>query len=753
MDGITTIKPPEQETVSAAPPSTQDVSDCRRAIEEHIVESISGMFAGAQGATRATFEDFERYRRQYRGVVTRKTDEDLANINVPLTLENVETLSAHMIARLFSSPQYVRAVPGKGASEMSATNAQALMLYHLREAEFQWTVRRGLSQSFFLLGKMILKRGWNYRVQAVPRQTPKGVVIAEEITADHLDVQVVDLTAFYPSHVDANGIANLDWAIEWHMSDRSWLKERQLTLDPETGEWAGGIYVNLDDIADGEWKNAPLTRKNQRTTRAGSQQPSPSASGLRRGHKIERLVWEGKPLWDEWIPDEWQKRPEVLVEVYRSWGIDVTDSWMRVAPLWIIEIAGSKHVIRVTPHPDRSGRWSYEDFDMLPVENEFYPPGIAEIGEGLQQEANSKANQALDIVTMALCNMQIVNARQLDTRMMGNDLGRILKRRKNGLIYVKGDPNAAIAPLPLDLKNVQVGEGSVEVSAERYRRACGATDVIQGVVQGGTATESAQAANYAETRVGLSHFFIEDRLASRFFPACFALIRRGFTREQTILVLGENGLWESRQVRPEDITGEVHFQFMGGRQEQIDSVYRQQVVALYQAIMQDPEVLLAVQTMQKPPVNLTWLRREMARAFRLREPDRFAPDPIDAIIYATEPEEENEVLLAGSPARVEIDDDHVRHIQVHMMAQQQALLTAAPPAFIEGINEHMRQHAKCIKWQIKMQEQQMALAAAQAGNEPKQQGSEKPKKTGPDALRSSAQRGQLNPNQGTGTKR
>lgn len=715
----------------------ESVVRLREQIQKKIVTDIQDMWGFGKTRCAPIWKDFRRYRDLYRGIIQRRYTDGLANVNIPLTLENVEALTAQLIGSIFAGEKYVKGIPGEGASMRSAHSAETLVHVHCARTRLDEKFRRLLSLWVILCGTGIFKLGWKHdkrhqlRRVMDPQTRIAAVQPVERVVADHIEVTIVDLCAFVPSHIEAEEIDQLDWTIERSVMDKRQLLERQLNVD-DGGMADGGRYINIHEIPQSDWQDLPLATSEQRMSKP-NQAGGGGSSDRMRETKTEVLEWWGQPLWERWAPElirDTQEAQMLRALLFKSWGLSPADAWLNEAVDWRLEVAGEKGtLISISPNRDANNTNPYHKLDWIPLANEFYGLGVGEIGESQHLEANAKANMGLDERTKALDSMKAVRWAGLDHQRIGSKWETHLKWRRNGIVWTRDDPNSVISDLqPPPVQ--RLADESVGFVRESARTATGAVDVIHGQSTGAeTATENQQISAYAQTRLGMQYFYLDRKLARQLFPAIYANIQAYSTQRSILTMLGEAGIHEPRVIEPEDLVGEIYFQLAGAQRMQQDVIKRQQLVGFLQTAGNTP--IFAMAMMQAAPKLL----RQTAEAFQIQGADEMFPDPIAALAEETSPDEENEVLMAGMDAQVKMTDRMDEHLPLHVMAMTAAQQGGAPDSVIKAFERHIRTHVALAQYLF----EQMAMLAGQ-----QQQPAGRPNRSPGDESRSAMQRGQLN---------
>lgn len=731
--------PSPQESSAAAEPfePVRDGDEVRRKIEERIANDIRREYESGRERCQPVWADFLRWHKLYRGSTQRKFQDGLADVNVPITLENVEALTANVVGILFAADNYVKGIPKEGATEATAKSKAAILQNHLYRLGFEWKFRRFLSQWLIVCGTGMLKRCWKLDRRHVMRRVRDPVTgVARlqpvpRVIHDHVDVEVVDLTTIVPSHLDAEEIDQLEWIMQSSVQDKAFLKSRELDVS-EDGNWKSGHYFNIDQIGDREWQNLPLVGEHGRTPRRGSGAESPSYQGD-GGTKIQVVERWGEPRWEKWAPEFFQGEmaTAIMRTVLAGWGLDPREEWLRYAIDWVFEIAGDtgKTLIRADVNRDPNNTLPYHKVDWIPLAGEFFGMGVAEIGESLHLEANAKANQALDERTKSLDGMKAIMWDGLDHSKIGPKWQTNLKWRRHGIVWTKRPPAEVFYDLQPALTH-SIGDEAVDIVTARARGATAANDIVQGIDAGPeTATKTQNRTAFVRVRLDSHARFIKHRLIDDIFPPLSEMACSMSDRRSILTILGEAGINEPRIIEPEDLEGEVRFTIDDAGSQERDAIYRQQLTGATQVLGSSPIFKLMMQ--EAAPA---W-GRELVRAFGLRNVEELAPDIVRSVINETDPAEENQVMLAGMDAQVKLSDMFEEHIPVHVQGLQIAERTGAGDAVVQSFHRHIRGH---MRLHVHLLKQQALLANTQQGA-----GADS-NRSNADESRSAMQRGQIN---------
>lgn len=463
-----------------------------------------------------------------------------------------------------------------------------------------------------------------------------------------------------------------------------------------------------------------------------------------RDDKIWKYEWWGVPRDDRWWP-EFAQDPVARGEIMRLWGIDPEDPWVEAAREWQIENLGddSGPVIRIFPNYDPSNALPYTKIDCIPVDNQFYAMGLAEIGESLHLMANAMANQSLDEKTKALEGMWAIQASGIDAKRMGQRLATALRWRPNGVVWTKRPVQDVIQPLvPANMS--QIGDEAVGMVSEHARRATGAVDVMQAQPgeRGKTATEARILTTFAHTRLGVYFDYIVETVFDHMLPLYYAMIRVLATRRQMIVILGEDGTRQTEVFDPSTLIGDVLFQFAGTRPDREAEIYRQQFTNYVVNVSGNP--------MLAQHANFAYLSKELARVHQVRNPDQAVIDPLRQIMTETTPLEENEALAAGTGVEVKITDELEEHILTHLQGLDMAMQMNDPVA-VAAFRDHIEMHQRVLKFMLRAgPAAQMITAQGFSGNMAGDVGDDDGPTTIPDQERSNLQQGQINPNENSG---
>lgn len=151
--------------------------------------------------------------------------------------------------------------------------------------------------------------------------------------------------------------------------------------------------------------------------------------------------------------DKWS-RP---VEIIEMWGrIPRSLSGPIGSTNVVISVANDGFLLRSAENPNHHQMKPFVVHQPTPDPHYFYAPGKAEVAEKLQTTINRIVNQLLDAGDLVIHPMFMYNRQKgINTRNLVAGPGRIFG--------TDGNPNEAIAPVPFDMRGMQIGAGQIQM--------------------------------------------------------------------------------------------------------------------------------------------------------------------------------------------------------------------------------------------------------------------------------------------------
>lgn len=481
-------------------------------------------------------EKWDRFYKLYRSHLSDTSYPWQSNIFVPYSFSTVETVAPRMVA---SRPQ-IDIMPREPNDIPYAKMMSKLI-------DFQWDemnmdiVLPDAVKEMLIYGTAIYKVYWKsdeytttQRVNVDDEFPELGVVEGEvDILQERPVIEPVDIYDFF---FDPRGTT---------IDDCRWVAHRMYrTIEHLQEMQKNGIYKNINLL-----EQAQLVRmddeKDQRRATVGVSIPE----------ELERM--------------EGEKR---VVELIEYWEDDR-----------VVTVANRDVVIRDEENPYRHGKKPFIKIVDQSVPHEFYGIGEIEPIETLQYELNSRRNQRLDNVTLALNRMWIVeNGAGVDEDELISDAGGVVHTNKLSGIEQLVMPDVTSSSY----------KEETEVKAD-IQQTTGVSDFTRGIGSDSLANDTAtgisliQEAGNARFRLKLRN--IEGGI-QRMGEMMVSLNDQFVSEEKVIRIVGDSGTeWET--LKPQDLRGNFDVKVEAGSTlPSNEAVNKKQVMDAYQLFAGDPEV-------------------------------------------------------------------------------------------------------------------------------------------------------------------
>lgn len=459
-----------------------------------------------------------------------------SNIFVPYAFSTVETVAPRMVA---SKPQ-IDIMPREQNDIKYAKLMGKLIDFQWDEMEMDIVLPDAVKE-MLIYGTAIFKVYWHSGEREINRKIevdaefPEMGMIEEkdDVLEEHPVIEPVDIYDFF---FDPRGTT---------IEDCRWVAHRMYrTLEHLKEMQESGIYKNIDLL-----ENAQIVRqddeKDQRRATTGVGIPA----------ELERF--------------EGDKR---MIELIEYWEDER-----------VVTVANRDVIIREEDNPYNHGEKPFIKVVDQSVPHEFYGIGELEPIETLQYELNSRRNQRLDNVTLALNRMWIVeNSAGVDEDELISDAGGVVHTNKiNGIEQL----------LMPDVTASSYKE-EVEVKAD-IQQTTGVSDFTRGVGSDSLGNDTATGISLIQ-EAGNSRFRLKLRniegAIQRMGKMMVSLNEQFVSEEKVIRIIGDNGVeWET--LKPEDLRGNFDVVVEAGSTlPSNEAVNKKQVMDAYQLFAGDPEV-------------------------------------------------------------------------------------------------------------------------------------------------------------------
>lgn len=473
-------------------------------------------------------EDWKSFYENYRCISQGKPREWMSDEFMPMTHSHVETALANIMAIIFSVTPPVQIKPREKSDNESATVMEQLITYDFQVSDFYMKFM-DFVKSLLIYGTAIGKVTWRLiekkRKFKVPDMQPNfqafGVGIGnkqvgwkgeDKIIAEYDDPYFENCNLL-DIFVDPQSLDIQDsWVIHRVYRNKNYLKSKmdQGIYNDEVNNLIAEIEKSDESVQGQENQSGSVTKDKDITRAKGTE-------------RIELLEWWGD---------------------YDIKG----DGELRHC---LFTLAGNKYLIRKDENPYWHGKNPFIKGVYIPLPNEFYGIGIAEILYGIQHTVNETVNQRIDNISLILNRMFIYK------KQTGVDVDKLLSQP--GGIMGADELNAIVPQLTPDVTASAYRETS---ELERWAQEADAvTKITMGTVGAGTADtlggmqiQQATAGN----RFMLYNKIIENLAFIRIVKMFYELNHQYLDQNKVIRIVGEMGM-KYATVKPEDILKEYDF--------------------------------------------------------------------------------------------------------------------------------------------------------------------------------------------------
>lgn len=352
---------------------------------------------------------------------------------------------------------------------------------------------------------------------------------------------------------------------------------------------------------------------------------------------------------------------------------DVCEHWTDDEVITLVGTFGGKQkILRHDPNPFHHGKKPYTMWQYLDLANEVWAMPMSRQLEGVQSELNMIRRMRSDALLQSLRSMWRASP-AARSRIRESDL----IFRPNGIVYADKDELERLDGPQLELFSYK----EEEILRQDADIQTGITDVVRGsAAPSTTATVGQLNANFASDRLSMTLDNLadgwEDILTMR-----HQLYRQFVSQAQVVKVAGPDGL-KLITADAEQIRGEYDFRFICGRGMGQREVQRTQLLNMLTIAAQNPQVGLRT--------NFDNLIVDTFATFdALPDPTRYLlKQPWQEIPQ----EQELMVMLTGVPMQVNVNDNHVQHLQVLAELTEGPQWENLPPEIQQLVEEHGKQH-------------------------------------------------------------
>ena len=356
-------------------------------------------------------------------------------------------------------------------------------------------------------------------------------------------------------------------------------------------------------------------------------------------------------------------------------GRGQTYEWAFDSEFWVVEFAVEEEgkglvggVLRCSPSTFPKGRRPYFSTIWLPrPHNSFWGMGQVEAGYTLQLAANAKENQALDLATMHLEAMAVVDRDGLDPDFVRDneyDLDKILTWEPHKVIFARPGSVGFLAPP----SGMDAGILATERMARWHEKATGASDTSQGISPKGRQTASeieTLQRNHLLGQFGSRETIAVD-LIEPFFEFCHLSIQRFWQDDRMVHVAGKDGIGFKRRISRRDLQGDISFYVDIGGNRQVSALATHQMSTTVAVLAATP----AAQSLNWPEIA-----QRMFSGQGIPNPSTLVLNPLRAVIEGDDdPNAENRLMLEfEEPVSVGEGENDEAHLVTHMRDLMQAI--------------------------------------------------------------------------------
>ena len=346
------------------------------------------------------------------------------------------------------------------------------------------------------------------------------------------------------------------------------------------------------------------------------------------------------------------------------WGpFDLEDNGNEVD--CVITILGGERAIQIRQNPHYDQEPPYLVGKLDEVVGEFYSSGLIEPLQALQYALNDIANQTQDSVTYAL------------NPIVKYDPGRVVNPNTlvmaPGALWALTDPESAIFDRPPDVS------ATGRMAIDQLKSEISDYPGFERTPTTGRRPATQVSAIQQERGISVLDWSenIEIQVMNPFLRKQFMLNQEFLDEEVTFKVLGQ----PADKMRPEDLVGDFHFQWLGANQTQSILARSQQMYQFFQMALQVPQG-------DTERVDFYYLlKRYWKEGIGLDGENRITKK-ID-VTRMMSPEQENMILIMGRMVPVQLMDNHEEHEASH----EQLLQIPDLPDFVKAtVTAHLKQH-------------------------------------------------------------
>lgn len=352
---------------------------------------------------------------------------------------------------------------------------------------------------------------------------------------------------------------------------------------------------------------------------------------------------------------------------------DVIEEWHDNRVITIVGgPGGPNEILRDRPNPFYHGKKPYTSWQYIDIANEPWGMPMSRQLEGVQSEVNLIRRMRSDALLGRLRNMWRVSPAAKGRIREGD-----LIHRPDGMVYAEKDEIEPLEKPEMDIFSFKEEEilrmdGDIVTGINDTARGTAAPSM--------TATVGTINANFATDRLSMTLDNIADGF-DEMLTIRHQLYRQFATSEQTVKVAGPSGT-KMVAVPIDRVRGNYGFHFISGRGLGQREVQRTQLLNILTIAAQNP--LVGMRT------NFDNLLTDIYQTFdALPDPSRYL---LSGPVQSIPQEQELIIMMTGVPMPVNINDNHIEHLQVIAEFTQSPQYAALPEAYRQIIERHGKEH-------------------------------------------------------------
>lgn len=569
-----------------------------------------------------------------------------ANLFIPEMHHQIENSVDKFMGGLFPSQNWMGSIPTKGTTEEEAENLKAALMYEFEVRNgFKAIVERHERQKV-LYGTSPMKIGFDRQFSKIFTKDRKGRVVRNEIPIwNGLRLELIDIFRWY-IYPETSNMQTYDLVFEDMLVEKRLLKDMK----------------NLANLS--------------------SLEAQPKLD-------LEHFWVDQERLEMTDICTVMDMRPSAvfLTEMYLDFDLE-EGNFEKVKAL----VANYSTPIEIRRNPSwyQTDPYAVSRYMVMPS-NDFYGMSLPDRIRSMQYQINDVANQSMDSVTYSLNPIAVIDpARAGDVNSFKVQPGA----------KWWGDPDGIAFKIFPDVS--QVGYAAMSqirgMIAQFSDTSPGIAPQLQGKARSATQADLVQKEVSSDLKVALINE-TRDFLVPMFEKGQSLLVQYQDKNYQIRIQGPDHGSWIMKEIKPEDLIGNVDWYWVGNEIAERSAVRSQQLISFFNVAAN------AVRGQAVPPgaVDLPKLLEYIAKDFKI--------DNIDEVMTGlkekktVDAEIENIALTQEQEVVVHMADDDDEHIQVHLSGMESTKDEDEKISFAKHISVHRA--AKQAKAQLKQKQAQL----------------------------------------------